>query len=109
MKYDESNSFGDNDLNKEYQGREIALNLLRIANELAEKNRLKTCDIRMNRLLIACMAFLLVVVMLFVFDILIVVTDCHTAGGDMSCNNFIGVPTGNLDRFERILESEKND
>jgi len=44
-KYGESNSFGDHDLEKEYQGREIALNLLYIANELAEVNRLKKLEL----------------------------------------------------------------
>lgn len=46
MRYQESDSFGDNDMDKEYQGREIALNLLRIANELAEKNRLKILELK---------------------------------------------------------------
>ena len=40
-KYEESNSFGDHDLDREYQGREIAINLLYIANELAEANKLQ--------------------------------------------------------------------
>jgi len=47
-KYEESNSFGDNDLDREYQGREISINLLRIANELAEQNRLKVIDLKYN-------------------------------------------------------------
>lgn len=46
MRYQESDSFGDNDMDREYQGREIALNLLRIANELAEKNRLKILELK---------------------------------------------------------------
>lgn len=46
MRYQESDSFGDNDLDREYQGREITLNLLRIANELAEKNRLKILELK---------------------------------------------------------------
>lgn len=45
-KYNESNSFGDKDLDTVYQGREIALNLLRIANELAEQNRLKILELK---------------------------------------------------------------
>lgn len=50
MEHDFTHSFGDNDLDHNYQRREICYLLLKIAQELAEQNRLKQIELKLKKI-----------------------------------------------------------